>query len=35
MRAEDGETAVGAIVGKSLAVLDRGTGLLPVLLALR
>ena len=35
MRVSDPAAAVGAIMGKALAPLGRGRGLIPVLLALR
>jgi hypothetical protein len=35
MRVADPAQAAGAIIGKALAKLERGTGLIPVLLALR
>jgi hypothetical protein len=34
MRAADPLRAVGAVIGKALRPLDRGTGLVPVLVAL-
>jgi hypothetical protein len=35
MKATDRENAFGAVIGKALAPLDRGRGLIPVLVAPR